>query len=81
MDDLMKSVAQMKVHPGWDLRMPATKTVMPTQSFNALDAPKQKDAYKRDGATVIPPVPKDQRQVNVAGTDYANWNKQYIAFG
>jgi hypothetical protein len=81
MDDLMKSVAQMKVHPGWDLRMPATKTVTPTQSFKASAAPSGKPAYKKDGVVVIPPLQKDQLQVNVPGTDYANWNKQYIEFG
>ena len=77
----MKSVAQMKVHPGWDLRVPVTKTATATQSFSASNAPLGKMAYKKDGVVVIPPVPNNQRQVNVPGTDYANWNKQYIAFG
>jgi hypothetical protein len=81
MDELMKSVAQMKVHPGWDLRVPAVKTATATQSFGAFDAPSEKPSYKKDGVAVIPPVQKDERQVNVPGTDYANWNKQYIAFG
>jgi hypothetical protein len=79
MTGLLSSVEQMKVHPGWDLRVPVAKT--PKLNFSSGAAPAGKLSFKRDGVTTIPPVTAEAKQVGVPGTDYANWNKQFIAFG
>lgn len=80
-DELMKSVGQMKIHPGWDLHVPVAKAVTVSHQFSGGDAPHDKNAYKKDGVAVIPQVPAQHKSVTVPGTDYSNWNRQFIAFG
>ena len=80
--DLMKSVAQMKVHPGWDLRVPAKKNAPTSEAFGKGSAPHDKQSYKKDGVAKIPALdPNKETSVNVPGTDYSKVNNQYIEFG
>ncbi len=81
-DELMKSVAQMKVHPGWDLRVPATKTVQTNEAFGQGLNPHNKQSYKKDGATKIPALDTNkEKSITVPGMDYSKVNNQYVEFG
>jgi len=79
LSDLLTCLEQMKVHPGWDLRVSTVKTPYLMLDFEADDAPGDKPSFKRDKP--VPPLAPGTKSVNVAGTDYANWNKQFVAFG
>lgn len=81
MSELLSCLDQMKVHPGWDLRVPTQKNALDRREFVQNDPPSSKKSYKRDGVTVIPPLDKNEASVNVPGTDYTNFNKQFISFG
>jgi hypothetical protein len=80
--DLMKSVSQMKVHPGWDLRVPVKKNVQTSEAFGTGLGPHNKQSYKRDGVVKIPTLDhNNEKSVDVPGMDYSKVNNQYIEFG
>ena len=80
--DLRKSIEQMKVHPGWDLRVPVTKTVKTSDGFGAGAVPPDKNSYKKGGLATIPALDTSkEKSVDVPGTDYSKVNTQYVEFG
>jgi hypothetical protein len=81
-DELMKSVAQMKLHPGWDLRVPTTKTVNANESFKGGAVPRGKESFKLDGLTKVRDLDADrEKSVDVPGMDYSKVNSQFVEFG
>jgi hypothetical protein len=79
---LVKSVEQMKVHPGWDLHAPLASSVGQNKDFAKDSKPRQTDPFKRDGSRVIPAVDASKNKlVDVPGMDYSKVSSQFIEFG
>ena len=78
--DLVNSMRQMKVHPGWDLDVPVNKVGLLDQAFAQDAVPSGKTSHLR-GGPAPPAVNPANKRVDVPGMDYTRVNQQFVEFG